>query len=117
MGEKIKCEECGAKNNSGVRRCRVCANLLDIEAPEIRRGLAMSLGELDAWAAAEAEAANDPHDPVEFDMPGVEPINLDGVEDPAPAPAPEPKAEPLPPPPTLRPPPPPPPPPPPHPPA
>ena len=90
---KIKCEECGAKNNAGVRRCRVCANLLDIEAPEVRKGLAMSLGELDAWAAAEAAAEaeggfRDPADAIEFDLPGVAPLDVAPAGQPPPPPPP-----------------------------
>ena len=47
----------------GVRRCRVCANLLDIEAPEQRKGLALSLGEIQAYANARAarRGTGNPH--------------------------------------------------------
>src|SRR5262245_45815118 len=89
MGEKVKCEECGAKNNAGVRRCRVCANLLDIEAPEQRKGLALSLGELDAITKARALAEEEglPVDNlIEFDRPGVAPIDVGAHDVPPPPP-------------------------------
>jgi hypothetical protein len=82
MGDKngpVKCQECGARNDEGVRRCRVCANLLDIEAPEQRKGLALSPGELEAYANARqlAEEQGIPTDNlIEFDRPGVAPIEL-----------------------------------------
>jgi hypothetical protein len=31
----MKCPQCGAKNDDGVRRCRVCANLLNASVPEV----------------------------------------------------------------------------------
>jgi hypothetical protein len=34
---KVFCPECGAKNGAEVRRCRVCSNLLNVDAPEERR--------------------------------------------------------------------------------
>ena len=30
-----KCPQCGARNDDGVRRCRVCANLLNASVPEV----------------------------------------------------------------------------------
>ncbi len=34
MAESNRCPECGADNDPDVRRCRVCANLLNAQAPE-----------------------------------------------------------------------------------
>ena len=76
-GGPVKCEECGARNELGVRRCRVCANLLDLEAPEQRKGLALSPGELEAIANAHAIAEEQglpTADRIEFDQPGITPF-------------------------------------------
>ncbi len=35
MAAKTKCPQCGAKNATDARRCRVCANLLNLAAPEV----------------------------------------------------------------------------------
>jgi hypothetical protein len=95
MDDSIKCEECGANNDVGVRRCRVCANLLDINAPEQRKGFALSLGELDAITKARALAEEEGLDVtgIEFEIPGVAPIDL-GPEPAAPPPPGAPSATP-----------------------
>jgi ribosomal protein L40E len=46
MAGKTKCPQCGATNSGDARRCRVCANLLNVDAPETRKGFALRPEEL-----------------------------------------------------------------------
>jgi hypothetical protein len=38
MGAKVKCRDCGAKNDANSRRCRVCAALINLNVPEPGKG-------------------------------------------------------------------------------
>lgn len=62
--KKVICPECGAKNAADVRRCRVCTNLLNLDAPEEGRKH-RDVVVPSAQATAD-EAASKPFDPDEL---------------------------------------------------
>jgi hypothetical protein len=46
VAKKQRCPACGAKNAIDLRRCRVCAALINVEVAEDRRGLALGPDEV-----------------------------------------------------------------------
>ena len=57
MAGSAPCPDCGARNDVGVRRCRVCAALLDAAVPEEPVGEAELPEHVQRWMARDLRAA------------------------------------------------------------